>query len=512
MNGEPHRRLGRLWGHWWFVLAVSAIGAIGVAAGVSAIFCTVYWGYVLAPPGVDPRVVGATRVLSQRTISFNWFTNDVRSLQLQPHGFVDLAYLESTRDGDGAARLVAPRVNAAAWREEWVRRGVMPEDGVVAPMEAERCRGLVELIENTGRLVEGAYGDGFPDIRASISAYELLGPRGEPLLFLAVSTGELSNDHLGRYELLYDDSESPPRLIGRRHWRFDVAGWEGMEFAGCTLGLSSALLSMTMPVAVAVLAYRAFSTGGRIRRGRCPRCAYDLCGEFESGCPECGWARGPTREHELQLRRYTLAGRGGAVLTRAPGWRTLMVVAIAALLVWYGQSMPGGVEWAKRWGMLLFQAGVVLLAVKGLGAFVTKVQGRVEERRGAARFSCVVVLLSLSLVGARSDLPMRGRLAVSQGALKRVIEQERATGFPNRGPAGINTVAGLFVVRGVVPTEDGAEGVIVWVGDAGGWPVMRGFAWYPDGPPAAPSVYKAPIELHREVAPGWYLWSYWPDR
>ncbi len=29
----------------------------------------------------------------------------------------------------------------------------------------------------------------------------------------------------------------------------------------------------------------------RRRRGRCPRCAYDLRGKFSSGCPECGWKR-----------------------------------------------------------------------------------------------------------------------------------------------------------------------------------------------------------------------------
>ncbi|MCH8316451.1 MAG: hypothetical protein IIA64_10795 [Planctomycetes bacterium] len=30
----------------------------------------------------------------------------------------------------------------------------------------------------------------------------------------------------------------------------------------------------------------------RRRRGRCPRCAYDLRGNLGGGCPECGWRRG----------------------------------------------------------------------------------------------------------------------------------------------------------------------------------------------------------------------------
>jgi len=29
----------------------------------------------------------------------------------------------------------------------------------------------------------------------------------------------------------------------------------------------------------------------RLRRGRCPKCAYDLRGEMEQGCSECGWGR-----------------------------------------------------------------------------------------------------------------------------------------------------------------------------------------------------------------------------
>lgn len=29
----------------------------------------------------------------------------------------------------------------------------------------------------------------------------------------------------------------------------------------------------------------------RRRRGRCPKCNYDLRGDFDPGCPECGWGR-----------------------------------------------------------------------------------------------------------------------------------------------------------------------------------------------------------------------------
>jgi len=31
----------------------------------------------------------------------------------------------------------------------------------------------------------------------------------------------------------------------------------------------------------------------RLKRGRCPKCGYDLRGQLEAGCPECGWNRQP---------------------------------------------------------------------------------------------------------------------------------------------------------------------------------------------------------------------------
>ena len=31
----------------------------------------------------------------------------------------------------------------------------------------------------------------------------------------------------------------------------------------------------------------------RRKRGRCPKCGYDLRGDLEHGCPECGWNRQP---------------------------------------------------------------------------------------------------------------------------------------------------------------------------------------------------------------------------
>lgn len=42
---------------------------------------------------------------------------------------------------------------------------------------------------------------------------------------------------------------------------------------------------------IAVLAHRAVRQRRWRNHGRCPRCVYDLRGDLQGGCPECGWNR-----------------------------------------------------------------------------------------------------------------------------------------------------------------------------------------------------------------------------
>jgi len=44
---------------------------------------------------------------------------------------------------------------------------------------------------------------------------------------------------------------------------------------------------------VVLLAFGATRRAFRRQRGRCPQCAYNLRGDFTTGCPECGWRRVP---------------------------------------------------------------------------------------------------------------------------------------------------------------------------------------------------------------------------
>jgi hypothetical protein len=162
----------------------------------------------------------------------------------------------------------------------------MSEHGLVPAISPDRCCALPAFIESTAKLEKGSYGDGFPSSRGGIDAYELLGPNREPLLFIVVDTGPLSNDHLARYELLYDNSVHPPQLIDRRYWYRDVAGLEGLEFASISAGLTMAFLAIALPPVGVVLVVRGIKRRRRMARGLCSKCAYPIGGSER--CPECG--------------------------------------------------------------------------------------------------------------------------------------------------------------------------------------------------------------------------------
>lgn len=47
----------------------------------------------------------------------------------------------------------------------------------------------------------------------------------------------------------------------------------------------------------------------RRRRGKCPKCAYDLRGDFESGCSECGWNREENVATKDPMQESTVKGQ-----------------------------------------------------------------------------------------------------------------------------------------------------------------------------------------------------------
>lgn len=55
-------------------------------------------------------------------------------------------------------------------------------------------------------------------------------------------------------------------------------------------------LAWSFPVFLILTRLASARQWNRTRRGRCGLCAYDLRGDLESGCPECGWKREPTAQ------------------------------------------------------------------------------------------------------------------------------------------------------------------------------------------------------------------------
>jgi hypothetical protein len=294
MHPPAHRRSISRLTRWWAILPLTALLALTLAIAVAAGLSKVYWGYVLSPPGVDPRVLNATKVVAYSRAGGDQTTHQYVPPQKDldgatwPRSPISFESFAGIRNTDDTWRLLPNPVDPAAWEQDWLARGVIPSVGSPPTLAPERITTLRSLIESTASPVSGEYGNGLGESRGSAQVFQLLGPAGEPLLFVSLHTGELSNDHLAYYELLYDDSTTPPTLLDRRQWYFDVAGIEGAEFVPLSIAFSILGLLVTLPPTAVALAYRRFSKGARIRRGRCPACNYDLTGNPTNLCPECG--------------------------------------------------------------------------------------------------------------------------------------------------------------------------------------------------------------------------------
>jgi hypothetical protein len=121
------------------------------------------------------------------------------------------------------------------------------------PLPAVRCR-----IEGTMKTPAQRHGNG--------SVYDVVG--GAPVNFDALTSQTVS---LATARVL------PLRPL-----------WTGLlantaVYGAAWFGVIVALGSMSS----------ASKRAARVRRGKCPKCAYDLRGEMSGGCPECGWNRQP---------------------------------------------------------------------------------------------------------------------------------------------------------------------------------------------------------------------------
>jgi hypothetical protein len=255
-----------------------------VAALLAADLNQGMWGYWIWRPAPDRRVLRASAVITVTPVVVQ--KDGAGIPQLVPNG---------TYNGPGWYIPTQPEVDYYLLDRRVLlsleRSGLLT--GPAPALAAERFDELMPLVLTSGQLGPQFAGyDQFAPGMARGMVYELRGRSGERLLLLALQGGEVSNDHRAFYEFLFEAGGGPLRLLSTRRFYFDVAGFEGAEFLSFFVVFSALGLLFTVPPIVACFVYLRFSRTAAMERGLCPACRYDLRGQFEGGCPECGWGRG----------------------------------------------------------------------------------------------------------------------------------------------------------------------------------------------------------------------------
>jgi hypothetical protein len=317
----------------------------------------------------------------------------------------------------------------------------------------------------------------------------------EQLLIVIMGGGQVSNDHLPHYELLFDRSTQPTRLLSSRQWYFDVAGIEGLTFerVGLTLAIASQLL--LLPIFIAIIVIRRFSPAARMRRGCCPACKHDLRHDFASGCSECGWRRVEHAMYPADIRHYASHRVLLRRIMRPRAVLTAVVVLLSVLACWWAHSLPGGVPFWQYVTPRALVVALVIVLIKFIATFFVADRSR--------RFAARVWLLMLlawgigTLAALPSRLPLRFRFIASEASLNERIS--RGGLMPGR--------VGWYRVRHVAATSD-FLGTVVWVCEPHGGQTERGaLMYYPGTLPDQPSFASRRIEL-RPLRGDWYLFEY----
>lgn len=482
---------------WWAVLVLAVVLIIVGSALLAALFSKARWGYFVSRPAVNSRLLSARQVLS-------------------------VTPLEQLKQPDGSWFLVpAGRYDGPGWYERerladpqefdyylldrrplraLECRGVLT--AAVPPLRAEQLPDLASLLrpilaaERSGLELTLEQPTGGPPMSGTL--YELVDARGERLVLLAICGCAVSNDHFPYFELLYEvQGNGKLVLVAKLRFYFDVAGLEGMDFSGMFVGLSVMGLAMIIPLIGGVMLVRHYSSWGAVRRGWCPKCRYDLLGQFAAGCPECGWGRGEQAKLEQNLSRYTPINSMCRRLSRPPIWCSIGLALTGTAMLLVGSSSPGrNSEW-MRWGVLLW-----LLAGVLQGLDVRAVKGRAGHQAGRStglrwRVGAVLALAGLTYWAVISDAALRGRFQLSRRAMDRLVAEMPYS--PGKAPRR----AGLFQVHSVIRY---GEAVLVIV--PGPSLPYTGFVCFPDeDKPEEVTAFGRILEC-TPIVDGWYSWRY----
>ena len=83
----------------------------------------------------------------------------------------------------------------------------------------------------------------------------------------------------------------PPRVPGGLSIRPECEGAQALPMRPIAAGFAINTVFYAAILGLPFVAVGQTCRRRRIRRGRCVKCGYDLRGDHEAGCPECGWNR-----------------------------------------------------------------------------------------------------------------------------------------------------------------------------------------------------------------------------
>lgn len=213
-------------------IVLGGLVIVSLAAGVT--FSRYYWGYWLSPPGLDHAVSDlaglssfAQVTASQPIPDLGWVISLPSAAEIKRSA---ASYRRSPPDNPWG------RLQAAI---EGAKLPSVPQ----GPAPEVLLRLLEREIGNSKLLVAGE-----PDYRYAryVGGFAAIGParNGGTLVVLALSAGELSNDHYPIYNFVYACNENQCRLIDQERYFEDVAGIEGFRWYAASLAAFCAGLGL----------------------------------------------------------------------------------------------------------------------------------------------------------------------------------------------------------------------------------------------------------------------------
>lgn len=221
-----------------FVLVSVIAATLPLAAVAAAVLSFHYWGYAFARPEPDGvREFAAVTGLSGVTCD------------LEPRPRCTLSAAEPVREIVSSCQEDPYYCLRDRFVFALTRSGLPPDDnypapaGITAPIE--RFLAVADLLAEH----EPGYDDrtlaGLVVTGQSVS--------GQPLVALALSGRQVSNDHYPYYEVLLRLEKDGYRPLSQRRFFYDVAGMEGLEWWPAFLGMSVLGLMGSVPMTIVIL-------------------------------------------------------------------------------------------------------------------------------------------------------------------------------------------------------------------------------------------------------------------